>query len=322
MAEAQNPEQSWFRRLFAKLTRRASNQSACEWGNERLSKWYGKEVERDKDFKILIIGKTGSGKSTLINNLIGTEVAPVGDDVISQTSKVEQYTAVRYGVRLAIWDTPGLEDSRGGESDERTLEEIRSHLRYSTISLVIFCFNLTTNRIAEIRETFHKYQGIPWEKVVVAFTFADYLAGSSKPFRHHLGKWEKAIREEILVKELRVPEKTANKIKFCPTTEIPYKKLPDGEEWFVHLWFSVLEILEPRYLLSFLCLRNKYLTTPEKVDPERVGTLTLETLVTQYKESFGIRILDKLVAVADAIMGTNEEGAENRDEQSGQNSMH
>jgi hypothetical protein len=63
-----------------------------------------------------------------------------------------------------------------------------------------------------------------------------------------------------------------------------------------------------------------------RVDPTRVGSLTLETLVAEYKKSFGTRILTALVravnSLCDAFRCIKEPAAENTDEQSGENSMH
>lgn len=65
--------------------------------------------ERYNDFNtlnVVVIGKTGVGKSTLINTVFGDSVAEVGigTPVTQAIRKLE-----KEGVPLAIYDTPGLE---------------------------------------------------------------------------------------------------------------------------------------------------------------------------------------------------------------------
>lgn len=55
----------------------------------------------------MLVGATGSGKSSTINSLFNTSVAKVGVGVDPETKDIECYQMEN----LTIWDSPGLGDS-------------------------------------------------------------------------------------------------------------------------------------------------------------------------------------------------------------------
>ena len=75
-------------------------------------------------FGVLLIGETGSGKSALINNLLGKEVAPEGHTCRSETDTITQYRGTVAGVPVALYDTPGTDD-RKSASDTDVCKEIK-----------------------------------------------------------------------------------------------------------------------------------------------------------------------------------------------------
>lgn len=110
--------------------------------------------ERYNDFNtlnVVVIGKTGVGKSTLINTVFGDNVAEVGigTPVTQAIRKLE-----KEGVPLAIYDTPGLE-LQGDHSTENLLEEvselINEGIRHNDVNQAIhciwYCINTTSSRI-------------------------------------------------------------------------------------------------------------------------------------------------------------------------------
>ena len=59
---------------------------------------------------IMVTGKTGAGKTSLINGLIGEKVGIEGKTLDPQTAQVTTIRRNLQGISVTIWDTPGLQD--------------------------------------------------------------------------------------------------------------------------------------------------------------------------------------------------------------------
>lgn len=115
-------------------------------------------VDETKSLRIFIFGKTGVGKSSLINSLLGIERAKEGASIYSQTKGVEGYTksksaritlhtfpVVIKDVIVTVYDSPGLKDPFTNE--KLTIEEIQKNCR--DIDLFIYCTQFTQSRIGQ-----------------------------------------------------------------------------------------------------------------------------------------------------------------------------
>ena len=69
---------------------------------------------------ILIAGRTGAGKSSLINSLFDAELAQV--DLLSSTEQIQRYHWQAAEETLLLWDTPGYEQASRPELRQRVLE--------------------------------------------------------------------------------------------------------------------------------------------------------------------------------------------------------
>ena len=99
------------------------------------------KVRSAKEFKFIVIGQTCIGKSTLINGLIGEEVAKVEEGLTEEgvTTKVESYTRKINDIEVVAYDSPGLEDGSGKE--EEYLDQIYQTCQQG-IHLMVFAIKL------------------------------------------------------------------------------------------------------------------------------------------------------------------------------------
>ena len=137
-----------------------------------------KKSEEVPSVKILVVGKTGSGKSTLINGLLGNDVAEVGKTLKSKTRDVEcyreLYKADNITFKVIICDSPGFQDNEF--SDEKYMEMLRS--KCHDPDLMLFIVSLRETRWTRDQvETINKVSDAMgkeiWQNSVLVLSFAN-----------------------------------------------------------------------------------------------------------------------------------------------------
>ena len=76
----------------------------------------------DRSVNLLVVGATGSGKSSTVNSLFNMNVAKVGTSFSPETRDISSYMLGN----LTIWDTPGLGD--GEEADAEYARQIAAKM--------------------------------------------------------------------------------------------------------------------------------------------------------------------------------------------------
>lgn len=191
-----------------------------------------------KELSIIVIGKMGVGKSTLVNGLVGAEVAKVGAGAAAVSDAVVGYRMERNDISVSVFDTPGFDDPQ--REDEQTAEEINTAIR-GKIDLVLICFDIRTRLCRSdlniLRQLNSFFNIKDWKSVLIILTFAN---DTNDP-----NDLVKAIDERKLIfqKYLIDPEYgnlSKHVAKNIPVIPAGFKHpdLPGQADWLSNLWHN------------------------------------------------------------------------------------
>ena len=120
--------------------------------------------------KIMFLGKTGVGKSSLINYLLGENMAKVGNGR-PETQKFNKYDLLANGINIEIFDSKGLEVNDYHNLSESIRKELKinfdnimydsfysnkKNLNYNNFCSIFYCFSAKNRRIEEEEINFIK----------------------------------------------------------------------------------------------------------------------------------------------------------------------
>lgn len=159
--------------------------------NDLLSQAIRKELEdwirSGNSLSMFVTGKTGSGKSALVNALVGKRVAIEGAEPDPTTTEVKCYRETFQGIRLNVWDSPGLHD--GTVHEQRYIASIKANC--TDVDLRLFCINVSDSvkfntdspdakALVKLTEALGPSM---WDHAVIALTFSNRLGQKNEEMR-------------------------------------------------------------------------------------------------------------------------------------------
>lgn len=236
------------------------------------------EDAKSRTFTFLLIGTTGTGKSSMINTLLDKPIAPVGDNK-AVTRSVEVYHHEIYGVKFKIVDTPGLcDDLPETGRDEAYMQMIQSEV--SEIDCLCLVKKLDDTRVTgddltTIKLISQVLGNQIWHHAIIVFTRADKVA--CEEFNQKL----KAMTDEVRKGVKKVsPEGTRYRTiaSTAISNDLATLDTPIGERWLMELYMTVFNSVSRTSLVPFYFATAPRLVTQkeknlrkEKPNPQNDG---------------------------------------------------
>ena len=223
-----------------------------------LLRWI--ENNPQKKLSFLVTGKTGVGKSRLVNALVGKDVAVEGRQRDSCTNTSTPHKVTIEGIDVLVWDSPGLQDG-----DANYLENLKSVNSTHGLDVVIYCIKMNDTKfyaedkmaICKLTEGFGKDV---WKKTVIALTFANQVQDPDaedhdKPanqvyFLEEFTEWERQLRgaPNGILNKLDIDSEVLTALPIVAvgnSTGNPKKPrpLPNGDKWLSELWLRCYSVM-------------------------------------------------------------------------------
>ena len=205
-------------------------------------------MRKGKSIDILVTGKTGAGKSSLLNYVLGKTIFKEGDEKDTHcTSRVQCELSEKNGIKIRAWDSPGLQD---GTDDDRYIQDLK--LKCDKVDLMLYCISME-----EVRSDLHTHESAIrkindlncWKNTVFVLTFANVivleLQARGVPdtrieteFKAQTEEWRNKIKIELT--KLQVDKKIVDNIHVIPAGHPREADLPGCHYWLSSLWSHCL----------------------------------------------------------------------------------
>lgn len=181
------------------------------------------EIIKAKENCFILLGKAGTGKTSLLNIIYGENIGKVGYETKSET-KITSYYCIKEEINskkiyYTIIDTPGLYDSNGTTNDQAMKNYTKDLIAKENLKIkgILFLTNFQNERFdfSEIDSLFQYNAFFPlknfWDHIILVFThyYGDPDGDSKEEIKEKSTENLSLIFSELMekIKEVSTPKK-------------------------------------------------------------------------------------------------------------------
>ena len=167
-----------------------------------IQQW--KREESKRAIVMVVAGKSGTGKSTLINNFLALDSNKAAESLLQLTSvtkEVARYDGEVNGVLIRAVDMPSLHTRRHSSDKEKEVVAALSHVTDGNADILIYCVSLTQRldliderNIGALIKAFGKKI---WHNAILVLTHADSVLNYENSNLDKLGELVAAFTEKL-----------------------------------------------------------------------------------------------------------------------------
>lgn len=285
-----------------------------------------RNYQNAKSISILVTGKTGTGKSTLANGILGVKiqrerVAIEGANITGAcTTKVTKYEARKGEIAVTLWDSPGLQDGTANQTDY--LRQMKQQC--SKRDLTIYCIKMIETRFVQgtdnpdiiaMKKITKAFGNDFWKSTVIVLTFANsieavnydikYLSPEKKieEIKKVISQWINQIKN-ILIKDVKIPKEIVKSILIVPAGHYMEPHIPGCRYWLSNLWFHCVHaISSPEAKVALVKINFSRIKREDLINDEDFQRAPEEQPIVVNKEAYSTILRGVLGAIGGGLAG-------------------
>lgn len=231
---------------------------------------------QERPVVIVVAGKSGVGKSTLINNFLRLEGDNASECALRPTSvtqSVHCYDGIINSVSVRVIDIPGLH-AHDHDNDVTNLRELTTVTEGIEVDVLFYCISLTSrldridwDNIDTLTRTFGEKI---WNHAILVFTWADVVLGEGSNLEELVDKFVQQMQHQLVDRRrLNTTIRSIYSFNLLATSEdaeictyegivaMPVSNKPEmPPEWRTQLLLQVIRVCRIENMPLFLKLHS------------------------------------------------------------------
>lgn len=283
-------------------------------------------LQREMSISVLVTGKTGTGKSTLANGILGVKIpreqrALEGSRITGGcTTEVTEYNAKKGKISVTLWDSPGLQD--GTKNQKNYLKQMKE--KCSGRDLTIYCVKMIETRFVQgtdnpdilaMKKITNALGSDFWRTTIIVLTFANSIEAINYRIKYmRQDKKDEAIKlvikewrdqiKAIMITDVKIPSEIVRSIRIVPAGHYLEPHIPGYKYWLSNLWFHCVNtISSSETKIALVRLSTSRLKNEEEVEEEDFNKPPEDQPIVVSKETYSALLRGALGAIGGGLAG-------------------